>query len=106
MCLRNSWEPKLLQNKEINSKYFPAKDLICKGQSSNNIKEYYNSNSPMVQYYTGGIEKINSPNLDNNNFVEQNFNVIKRGSFSDFLSSLSLILLLSDIDSLHLLSLF
>ena len=39
MCLRNSWEPKLLQNKEINSKYFPAKDLICKGQSSNNIKE-------------------------------------------------------------------
>ena len=34
----------------------------------------------MVQYYTGGIEKINSPNLDNNNFVEQNFNVIKRGS--------------------------
>ena len=80
MCLRNSWEPKLLQNKEINSKYFPAKDLICKGQSSNNIKEYYNSNSPMVQYYTGGIEKLNSPNLDNNNFIEQNFNVIKRGS--------------------------
>ena len=81
LYLRNSWEPKLITNKEINNKFFPSKDLICKGQNSNNnqLFNFQHSNSPIVQYYTREYEKFNSPNLENN-ICEQNFNIFKRGS--------------------------
>ena len=82
LYLRNSWEPTILKNNEINNKFFPSKDLICKGQNSSNNNQQFNfqhSNSPIVQYYTREFEKFNSPNMENN-FYEQNFNILKRGS--------------------------
>ena len=82
LYLRNSWEPTILKNNEINNKFFPSKDLICKGQNSSNNNQQFNfqhSNSPIVQYYTREFEKFNSPNMENN-FYEQNFNIFKRGS--------------------------
>ncbi len=81
LYLRNSWDPKLIKNKEINNKFFPSKDLICKGQNSNNNQQFNfpHSNSPIVQYYTREFEKFNSPNMENN-IYEQNFNIFQRGS--------------------------
>ena len=83
ILLRNSWEPQIsiLKNQEINNKFFPSKQFLCKGTSSNNINSYnFSSNSPIVQYYASGIDTLNNSNNENNNLTEQNFNIFKRGS--------------------------
>ena len=73
-----------LENKELNTKFFPSKQIVCKGNSSNKLKTYHInqfSNSPIFQYYA---DMCKSPSLQNNESrnLNQNFNVSPSNIFN------------------------
>ena len=71
-----------LEKKELNHKFFPSKEIVCRGQNSSKTISY-NQNSPIVQYYSNSNFEIFS-NSDNNFTLENNQNIYIKNRESNF----------------------
>ena len=72
-----------LEKKELNHKFFPSKEIVCRGQNSSKTISY-NQNSPIVQYYSNSNFERFSTSSDNNLVLDNNQNIYMKNRESNF----------------------
>ena len=73
-----------LEKKELNHKFFPSKETVCRGKNSSKSINLNQQNSPIVQYYSNSNFERFSTSSDNNLVLDNNQNIYMKNRESNF----------------------